>query len=80
MTRRPNAMTASPGVHIVYGDCEDPASLDAAFDGVNRAFLMSAQNHRGTEGTELLPIVAQALGRPPVSFAQWATAHAALFT
>jgi hypothetical protein len=47
---------------------------------VDRAFLMSAQNHRGTEGTELLPIVAQALGRPPVSFAQWATAHAALFT
>ncbi len=43
MTRRPEAVTALPGVELVYGDCEDPASLDAAFDGVDRAFLMSAQ-------------------------------------
>jgi uncharacterized protein YbjT (DUF2867 family) len=34
----------------------------------------------GKEGTELLPTVAQILGRPPASFAQWAAAHAALFT
>jgi hypothetical protein len=34
----------------------------------------------GREGTELLPTVAQILGRPPASFAQWAAAHAALFT
>jgi hypothetical protein len=34
----------------------------------------------GNEGTELLPTVAQILGRPPTTFAHWATAHAGLFT
>lgn len=43
MTRRPRAMQAPPGVDVVYGDCDDPDSLDAAFDGADRAFLMSAQ-------------------------------------
>ncbi|WP_203935619.1 NAD(P)H-binding protein [Planosporangium mesophilum] len=43
MTRRPEVMQAPPGVEVVYGDCDDEASLDAAFDGADRAFLMSAQ-------------------------------------
>jgi uncharacterized protein YbjT (DUF2867 family) len=36
-------------VELVYGDCEDPASLDAAFDGADRAFLMSAQTTGSAE-------------------------------
>jgi uncharacterized protein YbjT (DUF2867 family) len=43
MTRRPQAMQAPPGVDVVFGDCDDPGSLDAAFDGADGAFLMSAQ-------------------------------------
>jgi uncharacterized protein YbjT (DUF2867 family) len=43
MTRRPDAATFPHGVEVVYGDCEDPASLDMAFRGADRAFLMSAQ-------------------------------------
>jgi uncharacterized protein YbjT (DUF2867 family) len=43
MTRRPDALRAPAGVEVVYGDAEDPASLDAAFAGADRAFLMSAQ-------------------------------------
>jgi uncharacterized protein YbjT (DUF2867 family) len=43
MTRRPKALSAPPGGEVVFGDCDNPASLDAAFDGAERAFLMSAQ-------------------------------------
>ncbi|GAA5165895.1 NAD(P)H-binding protein [Pseudonocardia eucalypti] len=43
MTRRPEAFTALPGVRVVRGDADDPASLCAAFHGVERAFLMSAE-------------------------------------
>lgn len=43
MTRRPKALAAPPGVDVVFGDSDDPASLDRAFDGAERAFLMSAQ-------------------------------------
>jgi uncharacterized protein YbjT (DUF2867 family) len=43
MTRRPHATEWPSKVEAVYGDADDPASLDAAFDGVDRAFLMSAQ-------------------------------------
>jgi uncharacterized protein YbjT (DUF2867 family) len=43
MTRRPDALTVPPGVEAVYGDCDDPTSLEATFDGVDHAFLMSAQ-------------------------------------
>jgi uncharacterized protein YbjT (DUF2867 family) len=49
MTRRPHAMQAPPGVDVVYGDCDDPASLDAAFEGADRAFLMSAQSTGSAE-------------------------------
>jgi uncharacterized protein YbjT (DUF2867 family) len=64
MTRQPAAVTALPGVELVYGDCEDPANLDAAFDGADRAFLMSAQ----TTGSAEHPIhdlhLVQAAQRP----------------
>jgi uncharacterized protein YbjT (DUF2867 family) len=43
MTRRPHTTDWPPRIEAVYGDAEDPASLDAAFDGADRAFLMSAQ-------------------------------------
>jgi uncharacterized protein YbjT (DUF2867 family) len=43
MTRRPQATSVPPTVEVVYGDADDRASLDAAFAGVDAAFLMSAQ-------------------------------------
>jgi uncharacterized protein YbjT (DUF2867 family) len=43
MTRHPERAGFPPGVQAVYGDADDPASLDAAFAGVGAAFLMSAQ-------------------------------------
>lgn len=49
MTRRPHAIEAPPGVEVVHGDAEDPASLEAAFDGADRAFLMSAQSTGSAE-------------------------------
>ena len=43
MTRRPATVKVPPGVELAYGDCDDAGSLAAAFDGTDRAFLMSAQ-------------------------------------
>lgn len=43
MTRRPADARLPAGVEVVYGDCEDSASLASAFHRVDRAFLMSAQ-------------------------------------
>ncbi|MFF4799807.1 NAD(P)H-binding protein [Streptomyces sp. NPDC001351] len=43
MTRRPAEARLPAGVEAVYGDADDPASLDAAFAGASGAFLMSAQ-------------------------------------
>lgn len=43
MTRRPAEARLPAGVEAVYGDADDPPSLDAAFAGVSGAFLMSAQ-------------------------------------
>lgn len=43
MTRHPNAAAFAPGVEVTYGDADDPASLDTAFRGADRAFLMTAQ-------------------------------------
>ncbi len=43
MTRRPADACVPEGVEVVYGDAADPASLDAAFRGADRAFLMTAQ-------------------------------------
>jgi uncharacterized protein YbjT (DUF2867 family) len=43
MTRRPAQVNFPPTVQVVYGDADDPASLDAAFAGAEAAFVMSAQ-------------------------------------
>jgi uncharacterized protein YbjT (DUF2867 family) len=43
MTRRPDRLRLPATVQVVYGDADDPDSLDAAFAGVDAAFLMSAQ-------------------------------------
>ncbi|MFR0358470.1 NAD(P)H-binding protein [Streptomyces sediminimaris] len=43
MTRRPAGARLPAGVEAVYGDADDPASLEAAFAGASGAFLMSAQ-------------------------------------
>lgn len=43
VTRRPESADLPPGVEVVYGDCDRPASIEAAFAGADSAFLMSAQ-------------------------------------
>ena len=43
MTRRPAEAELPADAEAVYGDADDPASLDAAFAGAEGAFLMSAQ-------------------------------------
>jgi uncharacterized protein YbjT (DUF2867 family) len=43
VTRRPDAAAFPPGVEVVYSNFDEPASIDAAFDGADRAFLMSTQ-------------------------------------
>lgn len=43
MTRRPAEAQLPAGAEAVYGDADDPASLEAAFAGASGAFLMSAQ-------------------------------------
>lgn len=50
MTRRPEAVRFPAGVEVVRGDFDDPASLDAAFAGADRAFLMSAQMPGSAQG------------------------------
>ena len=44
MTRRPERAAMPTGVEVVRGDFDDPSSLDAAFAGVDRFFLMSAES------------------------------------
>jgi uncharacterized protein YbjT (DUF2867 family) len=55
MTRRPEAARFPRGVEVVKGDCEAPESLKKAFEGVDRAFLMTSQ----PTGSEKLHTVAQ---------------------
>jgi uncharacterized protein YbjT (DUF2867 family) len=43
MTRRPRDVSMPDGVEVVHGDAAEPASLDDAFRGADRAFLMTAQ-------------------------------------
>jgi uncharacterized protein YbjT (DUF2867 family) len=44
------ATLAGPGVETVIGDLEQPASLDAALDGVTRALLISPLHPRQVQG------------------------------
>jgi uncharacterized protein YbjT (DUF2867 family) len=55
MTRRPLAGRFPAGVEVVEGDCEEAGSLRAAFEGVDKAFLMTAQ----PTGSKNLHTVAQ---------------------
>jgi uncharacterized protein YbjT (DUF2867 family) len=68
MSRRPHAMKLPPGaeVEVVRGDCEDPASLEAAFDGVDRAFLMSAQSAGSADHPTHIPALTHAARRADV--------------
>jgi uncharacterized protein YbjT (DUF2867 family) len=43
MTRRPRAAHFPAGVEVVGGDCDKPEGLRAAFEGVDKAFLMTSQ-------------------------------------
>ncbi len=43
VTRRPGAVAFPAAVEVVYGNFDEPGSIDAAFEGADRAFLMSAQ-------------------------------------
>lgn len=49
VTRRPDAVRFPAGVEAVYGDFNDPASIDDAMKGADRVFLMSAQQPGGAE-------------------------------
>jgi uncharacterized protein YbjT (DUF2867 family) len=43
VTRRPGSVGFPGGVQVAYGDFDDQASIDVAFAGAERAFLMSGQ-------------------------------------
>lgn len=47
MTRTPNRMPRIPGCSSVAGDYSDPGSLDEAFSGIERAFIVSAYGEPG---------------------------------
>src|SRR4051812_19119384 len=57
MTRKPQDLTVPDGVEVVAGDAADPASLPAAFRGVDRAFLMSAEHVVATPPTHVPALV-----------------------
>jgi uncharacterized protein YbjT (DUF2867 family) len=66
MTRRPDSVTPVPGVTVVRGDADDPDSLAAAFAGVDRTFLMSAQQVGATPVPTHLPRLVEAAVRAGV--------------
>ena len=53
-----------PGVEVVAGDLEDPASLDAAVEGVDAVLLVSPVHPRQRELQGNLARAAAAAGRP----------------
>ena len=56
----------SPGVELVQGDLGDPASLDGAFAGVSRAFVVTAVDQRAGEWHRNALDAAGRSGRPHV--------------
>jgi uncharacterized protein YbjT (DUF2867 family) len=52
VTRRPESSSFPAGVEVVYGDFDDPASLDEAMKGADRVFLMSSQQPGGGRPTQ----------------------------
>jgi len=66
VTRRPAAARFPAGVEVVYGDLEDPASIEAAFSGADHAFLMSAQQPGSAEHPTHDPQLVEAAQRAGV--------------
>lgn len=66
MTRKPHDLTVPAGVEVVAGDAEDPTSLDDAFTGVDRAFLMSAETVGATPRPTHVPALVGAAVRAGV--------------
>ncbi|MDH6214756.1 NAD(P)H-binding protein [Streptomyces pseudovenezuelae] len=66
MTRRPAEARLPEGATAVYGDADDPASLDTAFAGVTGAFLMSAQGVGAADGPTHDRALAEAAARAGV--------------
>src|SRR3954451_21845635 len=66
LPRGPDRYIARPRVHAVSGDADDPTGLAAAFDGVDRAFLMSADAPGSAQRPTHLPRLAQAADRAGV--------------
>jgi uncharacterized protein YbjT (DUF2867 family) len=66
MTRRPAEARFPEGAEAVYGDAADPASLSAAFAGVDGAFLMSAQAVGTAPGPTHDLVLAEAAARAGV--------------
>jgi uncharacterized protein YbjT (DUF2867 family) len=66
MTRRPDPPTAARGVEWIRADADDEASLDVAFRGVDRAFLMSAQSMGAAERPTHVPRLVDAAVRAGV--------------
>ncbi|HEY3262543.1 MAG TPA: NAD(P)H-binding protein [Pseudonocardiaceae bacterium] len=69
ITRRPDAARFPDGVEAGYGDAADPASLDVAFTGADRAFLMSAQPVGSAPAPSHVTALAQAARRAGVEHA-----------
>ncbi|MGW3284002.1 NmrA family NAD(P)-binding protein [Streptomyces sp. NPDC001002] len=66
MTRRPAEARLPAGATAVYGDADDPASLEPAFAGVTGAFLMSAQGVGAADGPTHDRALAEAAARAGV--------------
>jgi uncharacterized protein YbjT (DUF2867 family) len=60
MTRNPDRVEFAPGVELVRGDFDDPASVDAACRGIEGVFLMTAQMPGRTEAPAHDILVARA--------------------
>ena len=66
MTRRPEKLSPPGGVEVVRGDATDPSGLSSAFAGVDRAFLMSAENTGAAPRPTHLPRLVEAAARAGV--------------
>ncbi|MDD7942287.1 NAD(P)H-binding protein [Actinomycetospora lutea] len=67
MSRKPQDVAVPVGAAVVRGDADEPASLDAAFAGVDRAFLMSAETIDPDTGPTHVPALVDAAVRAGVS-------------
>jgi uncharacterized protein YbjT (DUF2867 family) len=66
MTRNPERASFAPGVDVVRADFDDPGSIDAAFLGIEAAFLMTAQMPGRTEAPTHEMVAARAARRAGV--------------